>query len=103
MLRHATVTSHRVVLGRDDGGLERFLISAGEAQCSRVWVWIGVLCLGGVVRVGWSCRRMPLSGGGFGCLVVGRVRGMWRVWVWRGVSMRCWGRWWSVRSRVGWC
>ena len=56
------------VLGRRTALEAASLFSAvGAVVRHRCGGGLGVRCLGGVVRVGWSCRRMPLSGSGFGC------------------------------------
>ena len=69
-------------------------------RLSRAWKWIGVACCR---RPGlWSCRRMRLSGTGFGFLVRAPAP-MRHRWGWGPVSMRCWGRWCSGPTPAGWC
>ena len=88
-------------LGRDDGGLERFWMSAGQAHVAGVGVdWRSVFA-------GWGGRRVELPTYAFQrqrfWLPGSAGRGMWAVWGWAGSSMRCWVRWWSSPIRVGWC
>ena len=87
-------------LGRDDGGLERFLMSAATRRSSRVWASIGARCC--PAPDSSSCRRTPLSDTGFGSPVT-VLQPTQPGWGRGPATMRCWARWWSCRPRAGWC
>ncbi|EUA42230.1 putative polyketide synthase type I [Mycobacterium xenopi 4042] len=86
-------------LGRDDGGLLRFLTSAAQAFVSGVGVdWRALLPEAGFVELptyAFERRRFWLAGDGTGADAAGLGLGA--------GSTRCWARWWSYRTPAGWC
>ena len=85
----------------DEGGLGRFLRSAGE-----LWVAGGGVDWGcvfrGLVVCAWGCRRMRFSASGTGFLP-GWVWAMYRLLVLGVWSTRCWVRWSDWRRVGGLC
>ena len=86
-------------LGRDDGGLRRFLSSAAQAFVSGVKVDWRAACR---VPASSSCRRMPLSDGASGCPVTA-PRSTPPASAWAPASTRCSAPSSNCRTRAGWC
>ena len=88
-------------LGRDDGGLDRFWLSAGQAHVAGVAVdWRSVFAggsPGGVADVCVSAAAVLAAAVGCSVAVI------WAVWGWPAPSTACWVRWWSGPIRAGWC
>ncbi|EUA89840.1 acyl transferase domain protein [Mycobacterium ulcerans str. Harvey] len=75
-------------LGRDDGGLGRFWMSAGQAHVAGVGMdWRAVYA--GWVRGWWNCQPMRSSGSGSGCRGPQQDRSILRAWGWVRLGTVC--------------